>query len=275
LLYTYSTTGGRIVGDGSNVTWDLSGAAPGTYTTTVEVNDGCGCISFDSKTVEVTNCTDCQPIYVCPTVTVSCPTDILNPGQAATVSARVEGGDPNANYTYNWSVSGGTISGGQGTSTITVDTAGLEGSVTATLEVGGVGPECNRTASCTFQVAGKPVPRKYDEYGKIKRNDEKARLDNFAIELQNNPTAQGYIITYGGRVGPAGEAQTRADFAKNYLVSTRGIDAGRLVTVDGGYKETAWTELWLVPQGADPPSATPTVDASEHKTSGGRRRRGR
>jgi hypothetical protein len=276
LLYTYSVTGGRITGDGANVTWDLSGASPGTYTTTVEVNDGCGCISFDSKTVEVTNCSDCIRPVPCPTVTISCPTDVVGQGQSATVSGSVSGGDPSASYTYNWTVSGGTISGGQGTSTITVDTGGVEGSVTATLELGGVGPECNRTASCTFQVAAPTVPRKFDEYGKIARNDEKARLDNFAIELQNNPSSQGYIITYGGRVGPNGEAQTRADFAKNYLVSTRGIDAGRLVTVDGGYKETAWTELWIVPSGANPPSATPSVDASEHKTAGGgRRRRGR
>ncbi|MEO6393228.1 MAG: Ig-like domain-containing protein [Pyrinomonadaceae bacterium] len=274
LLYTYSATGGRIVGDGANVTWDLSGAQPGTYTTTVEVNDGCGCISFDSKTVEVTNCRDCTPKSVCPVVTVSCPTDVIQSGQAATVSGNISGGDPNASYTYNWTVSSGSISGGQGTSTITVDTTNVDGSVTATLEIGGAGPECNRTASCTFSVAPILQPRKFDEYGRIKRNDEKARLDNYAIELQNNPSAQGYIITYGGRVGPAGEAQTRADFAKNYLVSVRGIDSGRLVTVDGGYKETGWTELWIVPSGATPPSASPTVDASEVKTTGGRRRRG-
>ena len=41
-------------------------------------------------------------------------------------------------------------------------------------------------------------PRKIDEYGNIRFNDEKARLDNFAIELQNDPTAQGYLVCYGG-----------------------------------------------------------------------------
>ncbi|MGI8996064.1 MAG: hypothetical protein ACR2GW_05280, partial [Pyrinomonadaceae bacterium] len=116
------------------------------------------------------------------------------------------------------------------------------------------------------------------EYGNIARNDVKARLDNFAIELQNDPGAQGYIIAYGGRRGPAGEAQTRADFAQNYLVNTRGIDAGRLVTVDGGFKEEATTELWVVPSGAPPPTASPTVDASEVQVirrRAPRRRRGR
>lgn len=51
VLYTYSTTGGRINGDGAEAVWDLSGARPGEYTVTVEVDDGCGCISFSSSVV--------------------------------------------------------------------------------------------------------------------------------------------------------------------------------------------------------------------------------
>jgi hypothetical protein len=60
LLYTYSTTGGRITGDGSAVIWDLSSAQPGTYTATVEGDDGCGCIAFSSTSVSVTQCSDCK-----------------------------------------------------------------------------------------------------------------------------------------------------------------------------------------------------------------------
>lgn len=51
LLYTFSTTGGRILGDGSEVTWNLDGSAPGTYTISVEADDGCGCIAFSSGSV--------------------------------------------------------------------------------------------------------------------------------------------------------------------------------------------------------------------------------
>jgi len=52
LLYTYSTTGGRIAGEGASAVWDLSGSRrPATYTVTVEVDDGCGCIAFESATV--------------------------------------------------------------------------------------------------------------------------------------------------------------------------------------------------------------------------------
>lgn len=278
LLYTYTTTGGVITGDGANVTWDLSGAQPGTYTATVEVNDGCGCVSFSSTTVTIAKCERCVP--PCPELSVSCPTDLIEVGQPANVSANVSGGDPNASITYNWTVSSGTISSGQGTSSISVDTSGLTdgGSVTATVEIGGVAPECRRTASCTFTVRQVPVARKFDEYGNIAFNDEKARLDNFAIELQNNPGAQGYIIAYAGRRARTGEAQSRADRAKDYLVNNRQIDSGRIVTVDGGYREDLTVELWIVPTGATPPTASPTVDASEVQIIKGRtprRRRGR
>ena len=53
LLYTYSATGGRLTGDGPTTVWDLSGVAPGTYTLTTEVDDGCGCVAFKSATAEV------------------------------------------------------------------------------------------------------------------------------------------------------------------------------------------------------------------------------
>ena len=278
LLYTWSTTGGRVTGDGPNATLDLTGAAPGTYTVTVEVDDGCGCVAFDSKTVTVTRC-ECEviPPPPCPTVSVSCP-DTVTVGTPMTFTASVTGGDPNVTPTYNWTVSAGTISSGQGTSTITVDTTGTGGqSITATVTVGGYPPPCSVSSSCTTSIPLVKTPRKVDEYGNIRFNDEKARLDNFAIELQNDPTAQGYLICYGGRRGRAGEAQRRCDRAKDYLVTTRQIDASRIVTVDGGYKEELSVELWIVPSGATPPTATPTVQPSDVKTTPAprTRRRGR
>ena len=42
LTYNYTVSGGRIVGTGAKVTWDLNGVRPGTYTITAGVDDGCG-----------------------------------------------------------------------------------------------------------------------------------------------------------------------------------------------------------------------------------------
>ena len=248
LLYTWSVTGGRLTGEGRSVSWDLSGANPGTYTASVEVNDGNAHTANSSTTVTIAVCTDCKP--PCPTISVSCPSDV-DQGSPITYTASAGG----ASVTYNWSVSAGTITSGQGTSSITVDTAGLGGqTVTATVDVGGLDPSCSRTASCSTSVrAPNPLARKFDEYGNIKFNDEKARLDNYAIQLQNEPGSTGVILAYGTC---AGEAQARADRAKDYLVNTRGIDAGRLTTVDGGCKSDLGVELWVVPSGATAPAAS-------------------
>nr|MBA2503933.1 hypothetical protein [Pyrinomonadaceae bacterium] len=271
LLYTYSTTGGRIVGEGPNVTLDLTGAAPGSYTTTVEVNDGCGCISFSTATINVVECP--VPVVVCPTITVNCP-DTVEAGQPITYTANVSGGDTAITPTFTWTVSAGTISDGQGTNTITVDTTGAGGqSITATATVSGYAAECQATATCTTQVTVTRVARKVDEYGNIAFNDEKARLDNFAIELQNDPGSAGVVIAYGGRVGRSGEAQARADRARDYLVNTRGVDPSRITTVDGGFREDLTVELYIVPTGATAPTASPTVDASEVRTTTAPRRR--
>jgi hypothetical protein len=275
LLYTYSTTGGTIRGDGANATWDLSGLGPGTYTASVEVDDGCGCVSFSSTTVTIANCPDCVPDLVCPTLTVTCPNDV-DEGQPATFTANFTQGTPTVSETYNWTVSAGTITSGQGTSSITVDTKGVAGgTITATVEVGGVDPTCTRTASCTVQVRPVPVARKFDEYGNIRFNDEKARLDNYAIQLQNAPSDRGVIIGYGSCEG---EGLTRANRAKDYLVNTRGIDAGRIDTVDGGCRAELHVELWLVPQGAAAPAADTSQAVSPcpacRPARGGRRGRG-
>ncbi|MEP6925849.1 MAG: hypothetical protein ABI954_15385, partial [Pyrinomonadaceae bacterium] len=58
LLYQYTVSGGRINGSGANVTWDLSGAQPGTYTISVGVDDGCGvCGQPQTKEIRVVECT--------------------------------------------------------------------------------------------------------------------------------------------------------------------------------------------------------------------------
>ncbi|MDT5121860.1 MAG: hypothetical protein QOC96_1342, partial [Acidobacteriota bacterium] len=281
LLYTYTTTGGRITGDGSNVSWDLTGVQPGTYTTTVTVDDGCGCVAFSTTSVTVAGCTNCVP--PCPEINISCPTDQITAPTPATVSVTLRGGDPNATPTYNWSVSAGKIISGQNSPTITVDTTGLDGQVTASVDIGGLNPSCPHTAACSFPVIGpvKPIPPyKFDEYADLKFNDEKARLDNFAIKLQGEPGTQGIYVIFGSCDG---EADQRSARAIDYLVNTRGIDRSRLTVVNGGCREHLTVELWGQPTGAAAPtpsnSATvtpcPKCKARPHGRRTSTRRRGR
>ncbi|MDQ3907506.1 MAG: hypothetical protein M3268_04095, partial [Acidobacteriota bacterium] len=198
LRYSWEVSGGTIVGGGASPVWDLSGVAPGRYTASVDVSTGeAGCEGVSSTAVQVI---DCPPLpEICPNISVSCPTPGA-PGAPATFTADLSGGTAGRTPAFNWVVTGGTITSGQGTSSITVDTAGLSGSeLRATVEVAGYGPRCS--ASCATAIPKPPPPppaqpRPFDEYGEIQRDDEKARLDNFAAELQSNPSAQGYYIIY-------------------------------------------------------------------------------
>jgi hypothetical protein len=261
LLYTYSTTGGRVTGDGPEVTLDLTGVTPGVYAVTVEVDDGIGGTANDTANVTVEYC-PCDPEPTpppCPTVTMSCP-DTPEPDGRMDFKANVSGGDPSVTPTFNWTVAGGTITGGQGASSITVDITGVTNTVTATVDVGGYDRSCQTVASCTLNDINGPVPlsRKVDEYGVIKLKDEWARLDKFAAELQNDPTAQGFFVCYGGRRSTAGEAQRRCDRAMKYTSRYPwASDPARLVTVDAGYRCEPSVELWAVPSGAEPPADAP------------------
>ena len=191
---------------------------------------------------------------LCPAVSVSSPTEVKE-DEPITFTAAVNGGDPDATPTYNWTVSAGTMSSGQGTSVITVDTQGIGPvSVTATVSVGGLDAKCRNSASGTTGIVPKPSPaRLFDRYGTLGSADQNARLDNFAIQLQNEPMSRGYLVAYPSRSSPAGSVATRLKAIKRYLVETRGIESSRLVTVNGGSRARAETELWIVPQGAKPP----------------------
>ncbi len=97
--------------------------------------------------------------------------------------------------------------------------------------------------------------RKFDEFPDISRNDEKARLDNFGIELQNDPTATAYVVVYPGRSSKRGDVQHHASRIVEYLVHSRGLDQRRIVTLVGPARDQLFVELWVTPQGATPPNS--------------------
>lgn len=59
--YYYTVSGGKIVGAGANVIWDLTGVKPGEYTITSAVDDGCGfCGKTVTEKITVKECADCK-----------------------------------------------------------------------------------------------------------------------------------------------------------------------------------------------------------------------
>jgi hypothetical protein len=255
LRYKWSAPVGTISPDNDpNATWDLTGVPPGTYRAQVDVDSGRveDCAAFMTTTVTVVPC----PPVACPSIILSCP-DPTATSSTVTFTATVSGVPANITPVYNWSVSAGTIVNGQGTRTIQVETGGMAGqAIRATLDVGGFNLTC--AATCTVQVPLLPLyPTKFDEFPNIKFDDEKARLDNYAIQLQSDPRSQGYIIIYPGARDRQGDAQRRTSRARDYLINTRGIDAGRIFVLTGGPRPEQTIELWLVPNGAAPPTPKP------------------
>lgn len=248
--YSWRATGGQIEGDGPTVTWNLTGLAPGYYKAFLEIKNGSTkeeCQAFSTTTILIR----CIP-PVCPNVSIVCP-DRVVADEPITFSANMTGGSSNVSATYNWTVSAGRIIEGQGTPSIKVDTKGLAGqTVKATFSVDGYPQDCS--AICLVQI---PLPnrtcKKFDEFPDIQRNDEKARLDNFAVELQNDPASTAYVIVYPGTRGPAAEAQKRASRIVDYLVNTRQLDTQRIVTIVGSPRNELMVELWVCPQGLTPP----------------------
>ena len=154
LLYEWAVSAGRIRGEGQKVIWDLRDVAEGTYTANVEVHDRRRLAAIASTKVTIAQCPNCVTRESpCPTVAVSCP-EKAESNQSMTFQAHVYGGDPSVKVTYTWTISAGKISGGQGTSTITVDASDVtSGSVIATVAIGGYDPACVNTASCTTGTA--------------------------------------------------------------------------------------------------------------------------
>jgi len=254
--YRWSTSAGRIDAEGPTVTWDLSGLAPGYYQAFVHADTGNGeevCEALSSTTVLVSRC---APRPTCPTAVIVCPENVVADAPL-TFSTTLTGGSAGVEPIYNWTVSAGKIIEGQGTSSIKVDTKGLSGqTIKATLSVGGYNLAC--LASCAVSIPVAVVPaRKFDEFPVVTSNDEKARLDNFAIELMTDPSTTAYVIIYPSRRDQTSEVKRRTKRIVDYLVNSRRLDAHRIVSMVGPTRNNLLVELWNLPQGAKPPSPAP------------------
>ena len=218
-------------------------------------------LAYAPKTIPIP-----QPLPCPYAVNVAGPSTVTD-GEVITFASNVSyAGSSALNYTWTVSPASARIISGAGTPTIMVDSTGLgKQRVSAILVVDDGSGEriCRQTAQANTEVLGIPPPviKCFDCFPFTVFDDTKARLDNLAIELQNAPTSQGYIIAYSGRGSRAGQADRLIKRAKEYLMNQRGIDAGRLTFINGGFRDTDYFELWVVPQGADAPRATPTADS--------------
>src|SRR5688572_11190602 len=96
------------------------------------------------------------------------------------------------------------------------------------------------------------IAEPFARIGNISWEHEKARLDNFAIAIQNDPQMIGYIVVFADKHGCPLDAQRRAVRARNYLVHYRGIDPNRVIWQDFCYLHEPFMQLEGQLRGAEP-----------------------
>jgi outer membrane protein OmpA-like peptidoglycan-associated protein len=256
LTYTWSSTGGRVDGNGPQVRWLSAGTAVGPYSITAKVDDGRG--GYASSTVNVR--VEPKPHHP-PTMTCSADRSSVFAGEKVHITTNANSPD-GLPLTYTWRTSGGQIVGsgaaadldttgltpGNYTVTVRVDD-GREGAAdcSATVEVKPVPPppQASKISDCAF---GKPLSTRID-------NVCKRILDDVALRLQNEPRASTVIIGYSDpkEAKPAKIAGDRATNAVKYL-GEKGIDASRTSTRAGtgqaGATDNRRIDVIFVPEGA-------------------------
>ena len=292
LVYSWSSSGGRVTGDGASTVFDTTGLAPGDYTITVQVDDGCGCIAFDSKTIRVTAC---PPLTVCfgPNLNLNVSSSSVDAGEKVNFSTDgVTGGRNYGSVRYEWSTSAGNISG-SGLSA-TLDTTGVPGgtaievTVKALSEVGG----CSASGSARTSIKVPPPPPEppkrpaaslIDNCVTFKKNA--ARVDNACKDilsskvipaLQADPGAKVVVDGYRGeKEKPASISLDRAKNVRDRLADGKlgtAIDVNRIVVRDGGVSADTQVKIWLVPSnGIDPEGPAPATVGDVTPEKGGRR----
>src|SRR5215510_4061200 len=155
------------------------------------------------------------PKSPCPfPVSISAPKQVTE-GEIITYTSDIAySGNSSLHYTWKVSPSSARVISGLGTSTLNVDSTGLGGQriiATLTADDGSSDPTCAQTAQAVSVIEPIKkvviVAREFDECNNCTFDDQKARLDNLAVELQNDPTTRAHIIAYGGRMSPMGQVE--------------------------------------------------------------------
>lgn len=122
------------------------------------------------------------------------------------------------------------------------------------------------------------VAQKYDEYpyslydenrpdlfAEYEHYNQSAVLDGFAMALESEPTARGFIIAYDGQGDRWGASHKLAEKDRLYIYETTFVgELSRIVVVNGGRRRVRSAELWIVPSGATIPKPTPATQGKRH-----------
>src|SRR5262245_34170332 len=209
----------------------------------------------------VTELPKAQP---CPALSVQVqPGGPIRDGQRVIFSASFVGGDQKVVPTIVWSTTAGSGTQGQGSPRIEVDSTGAGGvperEIKADVWIGGYAPECVLQGSASVKVIAPAV--KFGEFGEVNADTLTKKLKALADYLTQSPDNL-YLIAYAGRDSDRNLTSVWIKKIRDGLV-TAGVEPRRISMTDGGFQEQPLFDFWILPSGAEPPRAAPTVKRSE------------
>jgi hypothetical protein len=170
--------------------------------------------------------------------------------------AKVSGVASETVRSFDWTVSSGTITTGQGTDRIKVFSEENGSNVTATVTIRGSGESCVSTASKTAVAPaniGCPMPA--DEYSEASWEDERARLDNLLVQIRNNPKAHAFIqMAVPPRVTIENTKKHIIKILKHFRSREPDFHLERLQFAVEKSEEYRFTRFWIIPEDATDPA---------------------
>jgi hypothetical protein len=151
---------------------------------------------------------------------------------------------------YIWTVHGGEIVEGQGTKTIAVKVLG--DGLSATVEIKGFPADCPNIdmESVIWDPAPKAV--KIGEFLDFVLPTEKKRLEELRKNIADYPSAQVYVISRFKENTSEKKVGQKLKKIGAFLMKEFSSEASR-ITLTRVFGESEYSEIWLVPPGADNP----------------------
>ena len=260
ISYKWDSTGGKVSGTGTAATIDTTGLEPGSYSVTGTATDE------KEKKNNVASCSagftvKARPNYP-PTASCSASPTTIAIGEPSTITITASSPE-NRPLTYKWTSTGGQLTGGGTSVTLTATSADAGNTIAVT---GSATDDHNLSGSCTAQVNVPPVQKcvNIEDWGECTfeknpkkpwrvDNDCKDTLDKLSLRLQQMPDGKLNIVGYTGEQESVSEQSLAAQRAVNvkYYLTTDGptkIDGSRIQPRQDGVKGKA-THFYFVPEG--------------------------
>lgn len=227
LTYAWTVDGQAVTNNRPEFEFGTAGKTAGRHTARVTVSTPDGMSASCEFTINITTKPNNNPTC---SMTLSAAEVLAGAAVTATATANDPDGDP---LKYAWRVDNQNRP--ETGTTLSINTTGMAGgshsvNLTVTDDRGG---SCTSTQS--FKVREKIV---IQMNGLRPDNRAKARLDEIALKLQQNPQLRalvtGYTDNRGSERANVTAGQRRADSVKDYLVTQHRIDTGRIETKSGG-----------------------------------------